>query len=307
MMQRVISRGLGSISWSTTRRTALLGATLVLTLPACGGAVASGAATAKVGQDLSARADMVPQGAEACALKDALAAPSAAPDKPLSDTCNKALKSDQVWQRSMIVLGAYSDTLGEMASGAGGDSTGVVQGALAGVRGSTWIETDDPAEKAALTAMGQLVDQMSNGSAKGDLSKAVKDAAPHVKAICNALPSYLGTQAQSFADIEKELEKKRTAHQDRRCGTLDTRSICVSESVVDRAAYGDLFAHLAALESGHLDAQDAVKGFCAAHLKLEDAAAKGDLSNEKTLNDVVDAVRSAHRAQRGPSSSPTKK
>lgn len=306
-MQRVMTRGPGRISWQTARKTALAGAALVLTLPACGGAVASGAATAKVGRDLAGHADTVPQGAEACALKDSLAAPSGAPDKPLSETCNKALKSDQVWQRSMIVLGAYADTLGELASGSGGETTGAVEAALAGVRGSTWIDTDEPAEKAARDAMAQLVDQMSNGSAKGDLSKAVKDAAPHVKAICNALPSYLGAQAQSFADAEKELEKKRTAHQDRRCGTLDNRSLCVSESIVDRAAYADLFAHLAALESSHLDAQDAVKGFCAAHLKLEDAAAKGDLSNDKTFNDVVDAVRSAHRAQRGPSSAPAKK
>lgn len=276
-------------------------------MPACGGAVASGMATAKVGQSLSAHAAMVPQGAEACALKDALAAPTGGPDKPLSETCNKALKSDQVWQRAMIVLGAYTDTLGQIAAGSGGDSTGAVEAALTGVRGSSWIDTDEAAEKAARDAMAQLVDQMANSSAKGDLSKAVKDAAPHVKAICNALPSYLGTQAQSFADIEKELEKKHTAHTDRRCGTLDNRSICVAESVIDRAALGDLFAHLAALESAHLDAQDAVKGFCAAHLKLEDAAAKGDLSNDKTLRDVVDAIRSAQRSPRGPSSAPAKK
>lgn len=302
MNQRAKSSGRG-FSW----RTAAGAAFLALFVPACGGAVASGVAVAKVGQNLTAQAQAVPQGAEACALKDALANPAGGPDKPLSETCNKALKSDQVWQRAMIVLGAYTDTLGQIASGSANDSTGVIEGALTGVRGSSWIDTDEPAEKGAREAIAQLVDQMSNGTAKGDLSKAVKDAAPHVRALCTGLPAYLGTQAQAFADIVADLEKKHATHADRRCGMLDTRSVCVSESVTDRAAQGDLFGHLAVLENSHRDAQDAVKGLCAAHAKLEEAAEKGDLSNEKTFNDVVDAVRKANRSPRGPAAAPAKK
>ena len=41
-------------------------------------------------------------------------------------------------------------------------------------------------------------------------------------------------------DIQKEAEKKRAAKADRRCVGLDGRTICVSESVVDRMAQMDV-------------------------------------------------------------------
>jgi len=290
-------------------RTAACGVALAVLLPACGGAAAVGAATGKVGRDVAAHADSVPQGAELCALKDALAtqAPGGGPDKPTSETCGKALKSDQLWQRSMIVLGAYADTLDSLASGGGEETTGPLEAALTGVRGSDWIEVEEGSDKAAREAVAQIVNQLATNTAKGDLSKAVKDAAPHVKTLCNGLRPYLETQAKGFADIQKEVEKKRTTRNDRRCGMLDTRSVCVSESVIDRVVYANSFGRLAALESNHTEASRAVSGFCGAHLKLEEAATNGSLSDAQTYRNIVEAVKVSRRAPAPAEAEPAKK
>ena len=67
--------------------------------------------------------------------------------------------------------------------------------------------------------------------------------------------------------------------------------------MVDRMVYASAFGQIATLESAHLEAHDAVAGFCAAHLKLEAAATAGTLSKDQTYADVVEAVKSVHRAQ----------
>lgn len=273
------------------------GLALLLAIPACGGAAATGAATGKIGRDVSARAQAVPQGAEVCAFKDALATQTGAPDKPLADTCGKAQKSDRLWQRSMIVLGAYADTLDALASGADAETTGPMEAAMTGVQGLDWVEVEDGKEKAAREAVSEIVKQMRTNTAEGKLDKAVKDAGPHVATVCDGLVPYLEAQAQALAEIQKDLEKKRTARQDRRCGTVDARNVCVSESVIDRGFYANAFGHLAMLESSHEEARQAVAGFCAAHRKLVEAAEKGELSSQKTYLDVVDAVRSARKQE----------
>lgn len=278
-------------------RGAVSGLALLALVPACGGAVASGVATGRIGQDVSAHAQAAPQGAEVCALKDALAAPAAGPDKPTSDTCSKAVKSDALWRRAMVVLGAYSETLDGLAAGAKAETTGPLEAALTGVRGSDWIEVEDGPEKAAREAVAQLVEQIKSNASQGDLEKVVKAAGPQVKVICDGLDPYLDTQARALADIQKEIEKRRTTRNDRRCGMLDTRSVCVSESVVDRVVYANAFGRLAALENSHLDARRAVAGFCAAHAKLVSAADKGELGDEKTYFEIVEAVKSVTRAQ----------
>src|SRR4051812_33116084 len=106
MIERATFRVLRDVPW----RRAAGGIALLLAIPACGGAPASVVAAGKLGHDVSDHADAVPQGAEVCALKDAVANPTAGgPDKPMSDLCARALKSDKLWQRSMIVFGAYAD------------------------------------------------------------------------------------------------------------------------------------------------------------------------------------------------------
>jgi hypothetical protein len=275
---------------------AVSGLVLLLAIPACGGATTSGVAVGKVGHDLSGHAHAVPQGAEICVLQEALAAPPGVPEKPISDACNKALKSDLLWRRSLVVLAAYSDTLETIASGENTDQAGGIEAAMTGVSGDHWVDVEG-SEAAARDADNQLVDQMSKNSAKGDLAKAVKDAAPQVQILCDGLGAYLEAQGKSLADIQANVEKRRIAHTEHRCGTLDTRSICVSDSVLDRLGYANLFGSVAAMESSHEDAKEAVAGFCAAHHKLEDAAAKGNLSKDQTYRDVVEAVRSVPRMQ----------
>lgn len=285
------------ISCRATSRSAAVVFVLALMTPACGGAVTSGVVVGKVGEDLSAHARGAPQGATVCAMQESLSAPTGGTEKPTSDTCGKAAKSDQLWHRSMIVLGAYGETLETLASGEGTDTTGQLEAASTGVRGNDWIDVDSGPEQSARTAVSQLVTQMSTGSAKGDLAEAVKAAAPHVKTLCSGLTAYLESQAKSLADIEKEAEKRRAARTERRCGALDSRPVCVGDSMVDRMVYGSAFGQIAALESSHLEAHDAVAAFCAAHVKLEQAASAGTLSKDQTYTDVVDAVKSVHRSQ----------
>lgn len=277
------------------RRAAGLAALTLL--PACGGAAATGGATGQIGRDVSAQAQVVPQGAEVCALKDAVATQAGGPDKPLSDTCGKLVKSDRLWRRSMGVLGAHASALEALASGADGETTGPMEAALTGVQGPDWVDVEDGKEKAAREAVSELVKQLRNGAGGGELARAVKDAAPHVSTVCDGLVPYLKAQAQALGEIQKEIEKKRAARADRRCGTLDNRSVCVGESILDRAVYANAFGRLASLEASHEDARQVVAGFCAAHRKLAEAAEKGALSDKKTYFDVVDAVRSARREE----------
>lgn len=278
-------------------RRAVGGLALVLLIPACGGAVASGAAVGKVGRGLAAHAQAVPEGAEVCTAKEALATPPSGVEKPASEACLKAQKSDQLWRRSMIVLAAYGDMLETLASGEDADNAGQIEAAQTGVHGVDWIDVEDGPEKAARNAVAQLVEQMKTNASEGDLDKAVKGAGPHVRTLCDGLVPYLDAQARGFSDVQKDIEKKRLSRTDRRCGSLDSRSLCVSESTADQIVYAKARGNLAALERSHADARDAADGFCAAHKKLEAAAADGRLSKDETYAEVVDAVKSSRRAQ----------
>jgi hypothetical protein len=269
---------------------------LAALMPACGGAVASGAAVGKVGSGLSSHAQAVPEGTEVCTAKEALATAPGAPEKPMSEACVKAQKSDELWRRSMIVLAAYGDMLETLAVD-GSETAGQLEAAQTGVSGAPWVDVEDGKEKAARTAVSQIVEQMSTASAKGDLEKALQDAGPHVKTVCDGLVPYLEAQASGLADIQAEVEKKRTSQSDRRCGGLDSRTVCVSDSRADQIVYADAMASLAALQRSHEEARNAVAGFCAAHKKLEAAAAEGNLSDDDTYAGVVDAVKSARRAR----------
>lgn len=261
----------------------------------CGGAVTSGVAVGHAGGRLAAHAQQAPQGAELCALQDAVAAPPApGTEKPVTTTCNKAFKSDRLWRRAMLVLGAYGESLATVSTTKSADGSGKLAAASTGVDGPTWTEVE-ASDTAARDAVAALVEQMNAGAAKGDPVKVVTDAAPHVTTICDGLAAYLETQARGFGDVAKEIEKKRAARTERRCGAVDTRTICVSETTIDRVTYADTFNHVIALENGHVDAFNAVGGFCAAHKKLEEAAKAGKMSKESTFADTVAAVRASKR------------
>jgi hypothetical protein len=262
---------------------------------ACGGAVTSGVAVGRAGQNLSMHAQSAPQGAELCALQDAVgAAPVPGTEKPVTTTCNKAFKSDQLWRRAMLVLGAYGESLATVSTTKSGEGTGKLEAVSTGVDGPTWLDVE-AGDTAARDAVAGLVQQMNAGAAKGDPAKVVGDASPHVNTICDGLTAYLETQAKGFGDVAKEIEKKRASRTERRCGAVETRTICVSETAVDRVTYADAFAHVVALENNHVDAFNAVGGFCAAHKKIEEAAKAGKLSKEATYGDVVAAVKAAKR------------
>jgi hypothetical protein len=280
--------------------TGLAGGLLwVLAMPACAtNTVASGVAVGRVGHGLSAKAQTVPQGAEVCALGEALAAtPPGATEKPLSETCSKAAKSDELWRRSMVVLAAHADKLDALASGAKPETAGQLEAATTGVRGADWIQVDDAQEQAARDAVAQLVSQMGTSAPKADLAKVVQDAAPHVKTLCEGLTAYLDKEVKAAADIENDVEKKRAARANHRCGMLDNRTICVSESFVDRIVYAEVYGRAAAVASSHMEARDAVATFCAAHQKLEEVSANGQLAKDQAYLDVVEAVKAAPRSQ----------
>jgi hypothetical protein len=277
----------------------ILGAGVALALTmvgaGCGGAVQSGVAVGRVGRSLGAHARTAPQGAEVCALQESLAALPGT-EKSMPEACGKAAKSDLLWRRSMAVLAAYGQTLETLASGSNGDSAGKLEAALSGVTGPDSLVADGAAEQAAKDADAALVQQMSTSSAGGDLSRAIKDAAPHVKAICEGLTTYLETTAKGFADVEKEAEKKRASRGDRRCGSVSGANVCVGESSIDRMVYANAFAQAGLQENTHLETRDAVAGFCAAHRKVEQAAADGNLGKDQTYADIVVAVKGVQRS-----------
>ncbi len=281
-----------------TSITVALSVALLALGAGCGGAISSGVAVGKAGHGLAGHAGNVPDGALVCALQEALSAPPAGNDKLPSDTCAKAVRADKLWRKSMIVLGAYGGTLESLAQG-GGASAGPMEAALTGVRGNTWIEGDG-VDAAARDAAAALVNQMETAAHGGDLSKAIKDAAPHVKTLCDGLGTYLDAQVKALSDVERDVEKKRSTKGDRRCGTVDSKSICVAESVIDRMLYANVYGQSVKLGAGHQEAREAVASFCAAHKKAEEAAADGRLGKDKTLTEVVEAARGVPRADANP-------
>ncbi len=293
MMERVIVR----IPFGATWRGGMAG--VALALSACAsGPVMSGVAVGKVGQGLGERAQTVPQGAEVCALQEAMGpATPGATEKPTSETCRKAMTSDQLWRRAMVVLGAHADRIEALAWGAKPETAGQLEAASTGVSGPDWIQVDDAQEQGARDAVAQLVNQMSTKEPKADMAKVVQDAAPHVKTLCEGLTAYLDKQVQAVADVQNEVEKKRAARANHRCGMLDNRTICVSESYVDRLVYANVYGRAAHIATSHMETRDSVAVFCAAHQKLEEAAAGGKLGKDESYAGIVEAVKAAPRAQ----------
>jgi hypothetical protein len=280
------------------RRIGCLAICGCLLLPSCASrSVASGAAVGKAGAGLSTRAHNTPQGARACELQEALTAtPPGTPDKPKSDACAEALNRDLLWRRSMVVLSAYSQKLDALASGGSPETSGKLEAAMTGIRGEDWIEVP-ASEQSARTAAAKLVAQMEAKDEKADLDKTVSDAAPYVKTLCAGLRGYLDAQATKFAEVRGAIEQKRAAKTDRRCVTFDNRTVCVSESAVDRVLYAGAINDLTMQEINHLEARDDVASFCAAHAKLETAAGSGDSSKSETHGGIVDAVKAVPRAK----------
>ena len=252
-----------------------------------------GVAFGKIGSGLSADARSVPRGAELCAYQDALATPTpGAVDKPTRETCAKSLQSDALWQRAMLVLGAYSAKVEALGSGANAETAGVMEGALTHVNDASSVRADGAQEEAARDAIVQLATQLESNTSKGDLGQTVKDAAPHVKTLCDGLGGYFDAQIKIAGDAGTDIEKKRSTKADRRCAQIDGKSVCVAESVLDRMSYASAFADLHSIESSHQGARETLSSFCAAHEKLASAAQNGDLSKDQTWKDVVDAASS---------------
>jgi len=256
----------------------------------------SGAAVARIGTQLSAQSYAVPQGAKICGFQEALSAQPGT-DKPVASACGKAVMADHVWRRAMLGLAAYSSKLESLAHGADRETAGKLEAAMSGVNDANWIQVEGAQEQAARDAIAQLFTQLKTNTSKGDLAQTVKESAPQVKVLCDGLSAYLDTQVKAISDIQADVEKKKAARGDRRCGTVDNKSVCVGESFLDRMVYGNLFGDLTSIENSHLDARDNVATFCAAHRKLEDAAANNRLSNSKTYQEIIDAVQAVPRSQ----------
>ncbi|MFO0611304.1 MAG: hypothetical protein U0414_01860 [Polyangiaceae bacterium] len=275
---------------------------LLWMVAACGGPNASGVAVGRVGGELRPYGASVPQGGEVCLIEDALTA-QPGQDKPMSDACKKALRNDRVFRKAFVALADYGEMLDSIAGGeVDAKQAGKLEAAESGVDGADFSGIDGAEATSTRDAMQSLVKLMSTNDAEGDLGKIIKAAAPHVKAICEGLSPYLDKQAKGFHSLQEELEKKRDAKTDRRCGNVDGKGFCVGESTTDKSVYAGMYSQLATLEDAHADAGDALDGFCAAHKKLEEAADAGTLKDEATYDAVVSAVKSAHGG--GSSSAP---
>lgn len=269
-------------------------AALASLLVACGGgALPPTAAVGKVGSSLSAHSQGVPQGAEICALTEALKRGPGKAGKPVSEPCEKNVASDELWRRSMGVLAAYGAHLEALSADEDPASSGQLQAALTGVRGPNWIEVEDDDEKAARNAVAELVGQMEKANSDSDLEQTVKDAAPRIGKVCDGLIPFLEEQATSAATLRTELAAKEKAPASRRCAMLDSRPICMADNVVDHMVYATEFGRLSSLESRHREARNAVAAFCAAHAKLDKAAAAGTLDDESTARSVIDEIKRA--------------
>lgn len=278
---------------------------LVAVLAACGGPNTSGMAVGRVGDELRGYAINVPQGGEVCLIQDALQAQPGQPEKPMSEACTKAMHNDHAWRRAFITLAAYGEMLDAIASGEGdAEKAGKLQAAEAGVDSADFSGIDGAEVTSARDAMQSLSKLMATNDAKGDLGKIIKAAAPHVHTICDGLSPYLEKQAKGFHDVQADLQKKREAKTDLRCGSVDGKNVCVGESTLDKSVYAATFSQLMVLEDAHHDAGQALDGFCAAHKKLEAAADAGNLDSEETYDAVVDAVKSAHGGGSAPAEPP---
>ena len=211
----------------------------------------------------------------------------------MGEACAKAQKSDALWRRSMVVLGAYAAKLEAIGSGSSPETAGQLEAALTRVNDASWAEANGTQEEATRDAVVLLVNELKSNSSKGDLAATVKEAGPQIKTICDGLGAYLDAQVKGVSDIQTDIEKKRSTRADRRCAQLDGKNVCVQESVLDRMTYASAFGDLTSIESTHLEARDTVSSFCAAHKKLEEAAASGDLGSAKTFQAIVEAVGSA--------------
>lgn len=270
---------------------------VALLAPACANsAVGSGVAFARVGQSLSQHSAVVPQGAQVCAMQEALATPQGA-EKPVSETCTKAMKSDRLWRVSMQVMSAWSHRVEALARGEKKETAGQLDAAMIGIQDPNWSDADGANEAAARDAVNQLLAQMDAGEKSGDLTKTIKDAGPHLKTLCDGLGTYLDTQVKAATDIQKELEKKRATRADRRYAQLDSKPIAVSESVVDRFVYANAYSQLSGIEYSHTQARDSLSAFCSAYGKMQGAADQNNVSSDATYTEVVKAVKTAPRSQ----------
>jgi hypothetical protein len=238
----------------------------------------------------------VPQGAEICAVREGLAAQQGTPKKAWSEACAKMHKRDELYRRALVALAAHGETLASIAEES--DHAGELEAARLGVSGPTWIEVEEGPDKAAREAVAQLADQMSKASGEPDLAQAITDAAPHVKTLCEHLGSYLEEQATGLDELTVEIENKRDAPTERRCGMLDqSRSLCVSETVADRVIYAQALGQLTLSAANHAAAQRDVAAFCSAHEELEKAATAGTLDDDATYAAIVEAVKRARQAR----------
>jgi hypothetical protein len=277
----------------------------LLLVVGCGGGVSSGLALGKVADEVGAQAASTPQGGELCLVKEALAQANIG-EKPMSDACTKALKKDRMYRRTMLALAAYGDTVTALSSGQGDDHTGRAEAASTGIEGSDWVDVDS-ADSAARDAAAALVAHFRDHAKDDDLEALVKGAAPHVKTLCDGLIPYLESQETGFGDARRDVEKKRLAKIERRCGAIDNKTVCVSDSATDRVVYATTLGQLALSEGNAGEARAAVGGFCAAHAKLEEAAAAGKLKSDETMDAVVAAIASARKAPAAVTPAPASK
>jgi hypothetical protein len=284
-------------SWSRWFARNLSGVILCGGMTACGATVVSaGVGVGNVGQSLSVYADGAAHTAEVCALQDALAPQTGGVEKPMTDTCRKQQKNDLMWRRAMLALSLYGERLSAAASGSDPETSGKLEAAMTGVGGADWSDADDQISRDAVTQLVGLLSAPPAGT-KVDLSKIVLDASPPVKTLCASLGTHFDAELQALASIRKDVDKKSVSRAIRRCGTYETHSICVADTVVDRMVYAEVFSRVVALENTTYDAKDSLLRFCAAHDKLAEAAQSGQIGKKETYAAVVDAAKAVPRNQ----------
>ena len=251
------------------------------------------AAVGRMGGSLAATAQGMPRGADGCAMEDALQAPLGTPSKELGEICKEDLARDRLWGTALQALSAYANSLEALVDEEHAERTGKLEAALTPVRDESFVEVEGEQEQGARKATAELVTQMRDRDRKADLESTLEAAAPQVATLCDGLLAYLGTQADRFSKIAKDIEEKRKSPAGRRCTKVGTQTVCVANSTLDHLAFAELYGQAEGLRRSHEDARNTVAGFCVAHYTLAEAAKSGDLKNDETYEQVVGAVHDA--------------
>jgi phosphoheptose isomerase len=271
---------------------------LVLTTSACAKKTSvSVAAVGRVGVGLAEHSMTAPRAGDLCVIEKALEAVAGQFQEPPTTTCAKERTEDELWRRSLRVLGAYGDDLEAIALGAKPERSGKLQAERTMIEDSQWIEVEGDSQQSVRAAAADLVEVMRSHEERESLENIVEEAAPHVKTLCEELDAHLATQTARAHSLLEKVETEYASARTARCTQLNGTSVCVARSSADSVAHANTVALLTNIETHHRETRDTLSGFCAAHDTLTSIAADGRFARDASYDRIVQSMGDAMPAE----------